>query len=113
MPNSVDARSDLYAVGAVGCFLLTGQPVFEADSVVDLCQKHIVTPPVPPSERINIPIPAELERTLLACLEKIASQTSSNCPRRGDTHVALRRGHAVVGRRCRRLVGPARTWTAK
>ena len=41
LPNSVDARSDLYAVGAVGYFLLTGQPVFEADNVVELCQKHV------------------------------------------------------------------------
>src|SRR4051812_3794496 len=70
MPNSVDARSDLYAVGAMGYFLLTGQPVFEADSVVDLCQKHVATPPVPPSERVRTPIPPELESAVLACLEK-------------------------------------------
>jgi serine/threonine protein kinase len=70
MPNTVDARTDIYAVGAVGYFLLTGQPVFEADNVVDLCQKHVATPPVPPSERSRSPIPAELESALLACLEK-------------------------------------------
>jgi hypothetical protein len=70
MPNSVDGRSDIYAVGAVGYFLLTGLPVFEADNVVDLCQKHVAMPPVPPSERSRTPIPAELENALLACLEK-------------------------------------------
>jgi len=70
MPNSVDARSDLYAVGAVGYFLLTAEPVFEAESVVDLCQKHVAIPPVPPSERTRTPIPAELESALMACLEK-------------------------------------------
>lgn len=70
LPNSVDARSDLYAVGAVGYFLLTGTPVFEADNVVDLCQKHVATPPTPPSERSKTPIPAALESALLACLEK-------------------------------------------
>jgi hypothetical protein len=70
LPNSVDARSDLYAVGAVGYFLLTGQPVFDAENVVDLCQKHVATPPTPPSERSRTPIPAELENALLACLEK-------------------------------------------
>jgi serine/threonine protein kinase len=70
MPSSVDARSDLYAVGAVGYFLLTGGPVFEADSVIDLCQKHVAASPMPPSQRIATPIPAELESALLACLEK-------------------------------------------
>jgi serine/threonine protein kinase len=70
MPNSVDARSDIYAVGAVGYYLLTGQPVFEADNVVDLCQKHVATPPVPPSERARTPIPEALESAILACLEK-------------------------------------------
>jgi serine/threonine protein kinase len=70
MPNSVDARSDLYAVGAVGYFLLTGLPVFDAENVVDLCQKHVAAMPVPPSERTRTPIPPELESALLACLEK-------------------------------------------
>jgi serine/threonine protein kinase len=70
MPNSVDSRSDLYAVGAVGYYLLTGQSVFDAENVIDLCQKHVSTPPVPPSERSRTPIPAALESALLACLEK-------------------------------------------
>jgi eukaryotic-like serine/threonine-protein kinase len=70
MPNTVDARSDIYAVGAVGYFLLSGQPVFEADNVIELCQKHVATPPTPPSERSRTPIPAELENAILACLDK-------------------------------------------
>jgi serine/threonine protein kinase len=70
MPASVDACSDLYAVGAVGYFLLTGHPVFEASSVVELCQKHIDEPPTPPSERLGKPLPLELETAILACLEK-------------------------------------------
>jgi tRNA A-37 threonylcarbamoyl transferase component Bud32 len=70
LPSSVDARSDLYAVGAVGYFLITGQPVFQAENVMDLCQMHVDATPTPPSQRARTPIPEELESALLACLEK-------------------------------------------
>ncbi|RIK73683.1 MAG: serine/threonine protein kinase [Planctomycetota bacterium] len=70
LPNTVDARSDLYAVGAAGYFLLTGQPVFDAENVMDLCQKHLAATPLPPSKRIDKAIPEELESALMACLEK-------------------------------------------
>src|SRR5262245_8414968 len=69
-PELVDARSDLYAVGAVGYYLLTGQPVFMAASLVDLCQQHVTSVPDAPSRRIGHPVSAELESALLACLEK-------------------------------------------
>lgn len=70
MPASVDARSDLYAVGAVGYFLLTGTPVFDAENVMELCRKHIDVPPIPPSERTRVEVPAALENAILACLDK-------------------------------------------
>ncbi len=69
-PMGVDARSDIYAVGAVGYFLLTGEPLFEAENIVQLCQMHIDEAPVPPSKRLGKNITAELESALLACLEK-------------------------------------------
>ncbi len=69
-PELVDARSDLYAVGAVGYFLLTGQAVFEATSLTDLLQKHVDAVPDPPSTRLKHPITAELESAIMACLEK-------------------------------------------
>ncbi len=69
-PDLVDARSDLYAVGAVGYFLLTGQPVFNANSLVELCQQHVTTIPESPSKRLGKSISQELEGALLACLEK-------------------------------------------
>ena len=68
--SAVDARSDLYAVGAVGYYLLTGLPVFEAKTVVEIFAHHLHTPPVPPSERTTRPIPAPLETAILACLSK-------------------------------------------
>lgn len=69
-PLTVDACSDLYAVGAVGYFLLTGKPVFEAESIASLCKKHIDEDPTPPSQRTAAPISEELEHAILACLEK-------------------------------------------
>jgi len=69
-PDSVDARSDLYAVGAVGYFLLTGQPVFTAASLVELCQQHLTAVPQSLSERLGKRISPELEAALLACLDK-------------------------------------------
>jgi serine/threonine protein kinase len=69
-PMSVDACSDLYAVGAVGYFLLTGGPVFDADSITQLCRKHVDEDPVPPSERTKAPISSQLEHVILSCLEK-------------------------------------------
>ncbi|MCP4785845.1 MAG: serine/threonine protein kinase [Fuerstiella sp.] len=69
-PASVDARSDLYAVGAVGYFLLTGEPVFSAESIVELCQQHVDESPTPPSERFGRPFSDQLEHAVLSCLEK-------------------------------------------
>lgn len=73
-PLSVDARSDLYAVGALGYFLLTGETVFQASSIVELCQQHVDETPIPPSERLAKPVSSELENALLTCLEKSRSK---------------------------------------
>jgi serine/threonine protein kinase len=77
-PMSVDARSDIYAVGAVGYFLLTGEPVFDAENLVVLCQKHVDEKPMPPSERIGRSVSPELEFTILACLEKDRAKRPQN-----------------------------------
>ena len=69
-PLTVDARSDLYAVGAVGYFLLTGRSVFEAESFVELCQKQVDETPVSPSELCKEAISEELEYAIMTCLEK-------------------------------------------
>jgi serine/threonine-protein kinase len=69
-PESIDGRSDLYAVGAVGYFLLTGRHVFQGATVVEICSKHMLEAPVPPSERLGKPLPADLEAIVLACLAK-------------------------------------------
>ncbi|MFW2389643.1 MAG: serine/threonine-protein kinase [Polyangiales bacterium] len=69
-PHEVDARSDLYALGAVGYYLLTGRPVFEGDTVFEVCMQHVQATPAPLSEARGEPIPPELERLILSCLAK-------------------------------------------
>lgn len=69
-PDDLDARSDLYALGAVGYFVLTAQPVFEGKSTVEIWSHHLNTEPIAPSRRLEAPVPEDLERLLLACLSK-------------------------------------------
>jgi serine/threonine-protein kinase len=68
--NGVDGRADIYALGCVAYWLLTGTRVFEGDTGVALIVEHVKTAPVPPSRRTEMPIPAELERIVMKCLEK-------------------------------------------
>ncbi len=69
-PDHIGASADLYALGAVAYFMLTGQPVFDGKTAVDVCVQHVTKTPVPPSQIAKVEIPAELERIILACLAK-------------------------------------------
>jgi hypothetical protein len=65
-----DHRVDLYALGCVGYWLLTGKLIFEGRSVVEVMFHHAHTPPPRPSTRAELPIPAPLEDLVMECLEK-------------------------------------------
>ena len=71
--ETVDGRADIYALGCVAYYLLTGKLVFEAEKTFQLIAKHLQTPPVPPSQRTENPISPELERLILKCLAKSPS----------------------------------------
>jgi serine/threonine-protein kinase len=72
-PASVDARSDLYAVGALGYFLVTGHPPFSGKTTVEVCAHHLHSTPIPPSQRAGVDLGA-LDALLLECLEKDPSR---------------------------------------
>ncbi len=69
-PNLIGPGTDIYALGCVGYFLLTGRKVFDGNSPLDLCIAHATKQPVPPSQIANIHVPRQLEDILLACLAK-------------------------------------------
>jgi serine/threonine-protein kinase len=66
----VDRRADVYALGCVAYFALTGQLVFEADTPMRMLLQHVQAQPVAPSQRTELPIPRLLDEFVLACLEK-------------------------------------------
>jgi serine/threonine-protein kinase len=68
--EEVDARADLYALGCVAYYLLTGEQVFTGDAPLKVITQHLQAVPVPPSARTELRIPAALEQLVLACLAK-------------------------------------------
>ncbi len=76
--NEVDARSDLYTVGAVGYYLLTGSPVFDGDSIVEICMKQVHSEPTPPSECLETALASSVEALILMCLAKKPADRPQN-----------------------------------
>jgi eukaryotic-like serine/threonine-protein kinase len=70
LSDKVDGRADLYALGCVAYYLLTGQQVFEGDTVMQVIAKHLQEAPVAPSQRGPVAVPPALEQLVLACLAK-------------------------------------------
>lgn len=69
-PDDVDDRSDLYALGAVAFFLLTGEHLFDGATVVEICGHQLHTPPRRVSAVAEQDVPKGLEAAIMACLAK-------------------------------------------
>jgi serine/threonine-protein kinase len=76
--TTVDRRADVYALGCVAYYLLTGQLVFEADTPMKMLLQHVQAEPVPPSRRTELPIPSEVDDLVLACLQKDPNKRPQN-----------------------------------
>jgi len=81
----VDNRADIYGIGCLMYWLLTGQLVFTGNTPMQLLVQHAQAMPEPPSARTELPIPKELDAIVLACLAKDPSdrpQTARELARR-------------------------------
>ncbi len=72
--HSVEASSDVYALGCVAYWLLTGDNVFKAANATMMMMQHMQNSPVPPSHKSPAPVPRALEELVLRCLSKDPSQ---------------------------------------
>jgi len=68
--TQVDHRADIYALGCVAYWLVTGKLVFDAPSAVAMMLKHANEPPIAPSRRTEIELPAGFDEVILSCLAK-------------------------------------------
>jgi serine/threonine-protein kinase len=83
--GAVDHRVDIYTLGCVAYWLLTGRLVFEAPNAIQVMYQHANAAPVPPSQRSELEIPPELDSVVLACLAKLPEdrpQTAGELSRR-------------------------------
>jgi serine/threonine-protein kinase len=68
--SAIDGRADIYSLGCVAYFMLTGTPVFDDPNPMRLALQHVQAAPAPPSTRTTLPIPEAVERIVLQCLAK-------------------------------------------
>jgi DNA-binding NtrC family response regulator len=87
-----DERSDIYALGCVAYWMLTGQTVFTGDPMAMMLH-HVRTAPPPPSKLARAAIPERLDEIVLACLAKAPAQRPSSAialwQQLGDVKLAM------------------------
>ena len=76
--NDVDARSDLYSLGAVGYLLVTGEAMFDCLTLGEVLMHQVKDLPVRPSERLGKPVSPDLEELLMRCLAKNPASRPAN-----------------------------------
>jgi serine/threonine-protein kinase len=98
----IDGRADIYALGCVAYWLLTGKKVFEGGNAMQMVIDHVRTRPSPVSLRTDQPIPAELERLVMRCLEKEPAARPANARQLARDLAAIGLAEAWTEERARR-----------
>jgi serine/threonine-protein kinase len=86
----VDARSDIYALGCIAYFMLTGTTVFVDESPMAVALKHVQEAPDWPRQRTEVPMSAELEQVVMRCLEKKPGDRPASAREVADALTACR-----------------------
>ena len=94
LEGAVDERADVYALGCVAYYLLTGQLVFDGDTPMKMFVQHLQETPLAPSLRTELPVPADLDELILACLEKDPARRPQSA---SDVLKRLRRSRSYGG----------------
>ncbi|HEU5061256.1 MAG TPA: serine/threonine-protein kinase [Kofleriaceae bacterium] len=84
--NEADPRSDVYGLGTVLYFLLTGAPPFDYPDLGKILLAHVREEVTPPSRRVSHAIPPAIEAVTLRCMAKDAGQRYANA---GELAAAL------------------------
>lgn len=97
----VDGRADLYAVGCVAYWLVTGQLVFTGRTAMETMMQHAQATPVPPSVRTELEIPPALDRTILSCLAKNPDDRPASADRLADALASIESRSSWTAERAR------------
>jgi eukaryotic-like serine/threonine-protein kinase len=88
--DDVDRRADVYAVGCVAFYLLTGKRVFQDGTQMQALVDHVHTPPPAPSAKASQSIPGEVDRLVLDCLRKDPADRPKDASELLDRMIAAR-----------------------
>jgi serine/threonine-protein kinase len=98
----IDWRVDIYALGCVGYWLLSGQAVFDGATPMQIVMAHVQTAPVPLSQRASQKVPRELEQLVMACLRKDPNDRPQTMQELASSLKAIALEHPWTQERARR-----------
>ncbi len=88
--DDVDRRADVYAIGCVAFYLLTGTRVFQDGTQMQALVDHVHTTPVAPSERVTGGLPRDVDELVLSCLRKAPADRPGDA---GELYAAIKELH--------------------